>query len=203
MANKKRIYEEAFEHKKLQCIKVDDFYVEHTVYKVIKKQEYPDVSYSIKTAQNCNFMYGESVIKGTAASATSYTCEKKATKSELIELFSKLSMNDIWFATYLTQDKDKNWQEELAMKIQSMSKDDAVKYIKKDFTTFGKSSRELAGQKSSLHSDNNYYMVRDLNIYFEELKTNDPTIAAKNSIRLLDVNTLQSLIFNNVKYILK
>lgn len=62
----------------------------------------------------------------------------------------------------------------------------------------------MVGQKISLKSDNNYYMVRDLNIYFDELsKSNDIDTAVRNSIRKLDINTLQSLIFNNVKYILK
>lgn len=202
MDTKKRLYEEAFDRKKLQCVQVGDFYVEHTVYKVSKRCEKKN-SFDITTAQNSKFYYDESVIKETAASATSYTSEKKATKTEIIELFSKLSMNDIWFATYFTQDKNKNWTEELITKIQSMKKEDAVRYVNKDFATFGKMMRELAGQKILLQSDNNYYTVRDLKIYFEELEANGPEIAAKKAIRTLDVNTLQSLTFNNIKYVLK
>lgn len=198
----KRSYEEVFKRKPLHCVKVDDFYVEHTVYKVNRRLGESD-SFSIKTAGNSLFSYGESVIKETSTSATIYTTEKKATKTELIELFSNLSLNDIWFATFLKYDNERSWQDELVTKIQSMGKDDAVKYVKKDFSTFGKSLRELAGQKITLKSDNNYYIVRDLNIYFDELKTNGLEAAAKKSIRKLDVNTLQSLIFNNVKYILK
>lgn len=196
----KRSYEEAFERKKLHCVQVGNFYVEHTVYKVLKRN---NNTFQIKTATNSNFGYDESVIKETASSATTYTSEKKATKTELIELFSRLSMNDIWFATYFTQDKDRDWQEEIVTKIQSLNKDDAVKYVRKDFATFGKTMRELAGQKIFSHSDNNYYMVRDLTIYFEELTVNGLEMATKKSIRKLDVNTLQTLIFNNVKYSLK
>lgn len=84
-----------------------------------------------------------------------------------------------------------------------MNKEEAVKYVKKDFTTFGKIKRQITGQKILLKSVNNYYTVRDLNIYFEDLDKNGVEIASKNSIRTLDVNTLQSLIFNGVKYILK
>ena len=85
-----------------------------------------------------------------------------------------------------------------------MPKNDAVKYVKENFTTFGKITRELAGQKILPTSDNNYYTVRDLKIYFEELdKECGAEMAARNSIRKLDVNTLQSLIFNSVKYVLK
>lgn len=198
----KRLHEEAFDYKKLKCVQVGDFYVEHTVYKVLKQCEKSD-SYIVKTMQNSKFEYDESVIKETATSATSYISEKKATKSELIELFGRLSMNDIWFASYFTHDKNKNWQEELVMKIQSLNKDDALQYIQKDFKILGKTVREIAGQKIFSQSDNNYYTVRDLHIYFEELKTNEPETAAKKSIRMLDVNTLQSLTFNNVKYLLK
>lgn len=139
----------------------------------------------------------------TATSATSYTKVKEATKSELIELFSKLSMNDVWFATYFTQDKNKKWYEEMVSKIQSLNKEDAVQYVKKDITTMGKTMRKLTGQKLLLQSDNNYYTVRDLDVYFDEMEKNNPTMAAKRSIRMLDVNTLQSLIFNNIKYLLK
>lgn len=71
-----------------------------------------------------------------------------------------------------------------------MNKNDAVKYVKKDFTKFGKLLRELAGQKLALKSDNNYY-------------ANEWSKDSSNSTRRLDVNTLQSLIFNNIKYVLK
>lgn len=204
---KKRVYDEAFERKKLQSVQVNDFYVEHTVYKVLKRAEMKTsdhTTYSIRTGENSKFSYSESIIMETATSATAYTNEKKATKTELIELFSKLSLNDIWFAVYYTQDKDNSWQEKIVEKIQSMNKNDALKFVKSDFTTFGKTQRELAGQKIDSKSDNNYYIVRDLNIHFEELSSNKPvSMAAKKSIRMLDVNTLQCLIFNGVKYSLK
>lgn len=46
-----------------------------------------------------------------------------------------------------------------------MTNCDAVNYVKKDFKTFGKIVRELTGQKLLKDSANNYYTVRDLNIY--------------------------------------
>lgn len=205
MMTLKRSYGDAFKRQPLHHVLEDDFYVEHTVYKVIGPCEgtHNRGFFNIKTSQNSNFDYGESVIKETAISATQYTNVKKVTKTTLIELFSDISINDIWFARFFTYDKNNEWQEKLVTKIQSMEKDDAVKYVKKDFTTFGKSIRELVGRKIALKSDNNYYLVCDLNIYFEELRTFSPETAAKNSTRNLDVNSLRSLIFNNTKYILK
>lgn len=205
----KRSHEEAFKREPLcKSIKVGDFYAHHSVYKVLNPCETKDdnlvtTGFTIKTTQNSNFKFAESVIKETGTSATSYTSQKKATKTELIELFSNLSVNDIWHATFFKQDQDENWQAELVAKIQSMEKDVAVKYVKKEFTKFGKILRDLVGQKIVSKSNNNYYMVRDLNLHFDELNTNDPAIAAKNSIRRLDVNTLLSLVFNGVKYVLK
>lgn len=197
----KRLYAEAFERKKLESVKINDFYVEHTVYKVLKEVgTASDPTYCIQTSENYKFDYSKSIILETATSATVYTSEKKATKTELIELFSNLSLNDIWFAIYYTKDKD---SEKIVEKIQSMDKDNALKFVKNDFATFGKTKRELTGQKINLKSDNNFYTVRDLNIHFEELSNNGHEIAAKKSIRKLDVNTLQCLIFNGVKYLLK
>lgn len=199
----KRLYEEAFERKKLQNVEINDFYIEHTVYKVKTQDEYSR-SFSIQTAENSSFVYGEPIILETATSATAYTSEKKATKTELIELFSKLSLNDIWFAIYYVLDNDATWCEKIVEKIHSMDKDNATKFVKKDFKTFGKIKRELVGQKINYKSDNNYYLVRDLNIHFDELSNGStPTMAAKKSIRNLDVNTLKCLIFNGVKYLLK
>lgn len=201
----KRLYEEAFERKKLQNVKINDFYVEHTVYKVnrLQRKGISETVYSIQTAENFKCSYEETIILETATSATTYIIERKATKTELIKLFSNLSLNDIWFAIYYTQDKDSGWQEKIVEKIQSLDKDNALKYVKNDFKTFGKTKRELVGQKINLKSDNNYYTVRDLNIHFEELTTSGHEIAAKKSTRNLDVNTLHCLIFNGVKYLLK
>ena len=188
---KKRLYDEAFNRKKLQSVKVDDFYVEHTVYKVLRAlRTESSNTYAIKSAENKNFYYDDYVIRETATSATAYTSQKKATKTELIELFSILSLNDIWFAVYYTQDKDNSWQEKMVEEIQSMDRDNALKFMKKGFTTFGKTMREIVGQKINLKSDNNYYTVRDLKIHFDELSDScTPSMAEKKSIRKLDVNT--------------
>lgn len=202
MAGKKRLYKEDFDRKKLQSVQVGSFYVEHTIYNVLSEISGRD-NFVVKTSQNKKYDYGGNVIRETATSAATFSIKKKATKTELFELFSRLSCNDIWSAVYYIQDKDVSWQEKLIQKIKSFSEEDALKYIKKDFPTIGKTRREMIGQKVLLTSDNNYYTVRDLSVHFEELETNKPEIAAKKSIRMLDVNTLQSLIFNDVKYILK
>lgn len=126
------------------------------------------------------------------------------TKTDLITLFSELSKNDIWKAVFYKRETEKKWEEELVAEIKAMQQDDVVQYIKKNFETIGKVSREMIGQKLFQMSDNNYYLVRDLDIYFDELqKSSKPTMADKKSIRKLDVNSLQSLIFNGVKYMLK
>lgn len=203
MEDSKRSYEDAFKRKVLDSVKEDEFYVEHTVYKVIKRNCIEKNLFNITTLENSNFQYAESIIKATASSATIYKSEKKSTKTELIELFSNLSLNDIWSATFFKYDTDKNWQDVLSAKIQSMSKEEAAKYIKDNFKLFGKVERKITGQKIALKSDNNYYSVRDLDIYFEEMKSKGVENAIKNSQRKLDVNTIQSLIFNSVKYILK
>lgn len=198
---RKRLCNDAFERRSMISVQPGDFYVEHTVYKVVRPSAVD--FFDVKTDQNKDFSYHASVIKGTSTSGTKYTHTRKVTKTELIELFSSLSVYDIWLAEFYKHDKEKDWQQELVGKIQSMNKEEAVKYVKKDFATFGKTKREIIGQKILLKSSNNYYTVRDLNIYFEDLNNTSVALAEKNSIRTLDVNTLQSLIFNEVKYILK
>lgn len=197
----KRTYEDAFKQKPLQDFEIGDFYVEHTVFKVIE-QINPD-SIQIKTMQKSTFDYGVDVIKETATSATLYSRVKKTKKAQLIELFNVLSMNDIWHATFFEQNNDDKWQEDLVAKIRSLGRKDASKYVKRNFATFGNTLKELSGQKLALKSNNNCYEVRDLNIYFNELDANGAEMASKKSVRKLDVNTLQSLIFNGVKYVLK
>lgn len=206
MSESIKLYGDAFKRKPLEKVVAGDFYVEHTVYKVLHQapRENGKVHFDIRTMQNNCYNYDENTIKDLATPLSTYTSVEKVTKTVLFELFCNLSVNDIWFATFLKQEQEKNWQKELVEKIQSMEKNDAVKFVKKDFSTLGKVKRELAGQKIMLKSSNNYYMVRDLNIYFDELNTSRSIDqAAKSSIRNLDVNTLQSLIFNNVKYELK
>lgn len=198
---KKRPFDAAFERKKLDSVQMDDILVEHTIYKV--KKRIGDC-FDIKTSENVLFNYDRATITETATSATLYNKEEKLTKTEIIQLFSSLSPNDIWSAVYLKKDPNPNWQAELVAKIQRMPQNDAVKYLKKDFTTIGKITRELKGQKIFLTSNNNYYMVRDLKVHFDLLEEGVcAEVAAKDSTRQLDVNTLQSLIFNSVKYVLK
>lgn len=202
MSEQKRSFEEAFKRKNLDRVEINDYHTECTVFKVLKS-DHGDNFY-VKTSQNFIYSFGEEVIKETSTSATLFDSEKRITRSEMIKLFSSLSVNDIWSAVYYKRETDKNWQEELVAKIQKMEKNAAVKYVKNDFYIFGRIIRKLKGQKISMTSDNNYYLVRDLDIYFDCLDDSSQIATAeKKSIRNLDVNTLQSLIFNGVKYILK
>lgn len=64
--------------------------------------------------------------------------------------------------------------------------------------------RTIIGHKISTTSQNNYLLVRDLEEHFKQLEEeNDVDKAEKKSISNLDVNTIQYLIFNGVKYVLK
>lgn len=197
----KRTYEDAFKQKTLQDFEIGDFYVEHTVFKVLG-QIVPE-SLQIQTLQNVTFDYGVDVFKERSTSATMYTQEKKITKVQLIELFSDLSMNDIWHVTFFEQNNDTEWQNKLVTKIQTLEKNDALKYVKKNFATMCNTMKELSGQKLALKSDNKCFKVRDLNIYFNELNANGPELASKKSTRNLNEDSMQSLVFNGVKYILK
>lgn len=203
MLHQKRSFGEAFLRKKLNSVKILDYYVETTVYKVLKNLPRTDM-FDVRTTQNQKAAYGESIITEAFKSASMFNTEEKLTKTELIQLFSVLSINEVWSAEFHKQETDGNWQEELISKIQGMHKDEAVKYMKNEFATFGKVVRKMRGQKLTLTSNNNYYLVRDLDVYFDGLeKSSDVITAEKKSIRNLDMNTIQNLIFNNVKYILK
>lgn len=200
-SQQKRSFEKAFERKRLDQVTIGDFCIENTVFKVLSGV---NGFFDIKTSRNSKFNYGISVIKETSTSATIFSEEEQVTKTHLIQLFSTISINHIWTAEFYKYDTDKSWSEKLVTKIQQMEKGVAIDYVKRDISKFGKISRALKGQKLSVSSDNNYYHVRDLEIYFEELeKSSNIANAAKKSIRNLDVNTIQSLIFNGVKYTLK
>lgn len=198
----KRTYEKAFERKFLKEVKSDDFYVKIDMYKVNRKN-YRD-SYTITTTENNNFTYDSAVITKRSKSAKAFDREEVFTKTELIELFAILSPNDVWSAQYHTYDKTNEWQKKLAETIQSQTVAEASMYIKKNFGSFGKIDRMIVGHKISQNSNNNYYMVRDLKIHFDLLNDGKSVDEAHHqSIRNLDVNSLQFLIFNGVKYVLK
>lgn len=112
-------------------------------------------SYKIRTTENNEFSYGNDVIKQRSKSATSFNRVEKITKTELIELFASISVNDVWSADYLTYDKTKEWPINLVETIQKLSVDDAAKYIKHNFASFGKVSRSITGHKVNPNSDNN------------------------------------------------
>lgn len=198
----KRTYAEAFERKFLKEVKCGHFYVKIDMYKVNCR----NVSgrYSITTTENNNFSYASEVITKRSKSANAFDREEVYTKTKLIELFAALSPNDVWSAQYQTYDKSNEWQKKLAETIQNQTTAEASTYIKQNFGSFGKIDRTIIGHKISQNSNNNYYMVRDLEIHFN-LLNDDKSVdeAHRQSIRNLDVNTLQFLIFNGVKYILK
>lgn len=197
----KRTYEDAFERRFLKNVEVDGFYVKIDMFKVVNKS---GTDYKIITTENNRFTYGENIIVQRAKSATAFDREQPFTKTELIELFANISINDVWSAEYQTFDKTKEWPKELADTIQSLSVEKAAGYIKKNFITFGKTNRRIIGHKITSNSDNNYYMVHDLNIYFDLLQGGKSVHEAqRQSIRNIDVNSLQFLIFNGIKYILK
>lgn len=203
MSQQKRSYERAFMSKKLNGVKINDYYVETTVYKVLRKSFQVNM-FDVLTTRNEENSYGGRIITDASKSASIFETEEKLTKTELIKLFSIISVNDVWSAVFYKQETSENWQEELVSKIQGMRKDDAVKYMKKEFYTFGRVVREMRGRKISHTSNNNYYLVCDLDIYFDEMeRTSNIATAEKSSIRYLDVNTIQSIIFNGVKYKLK
>lgn len=120
-------------------------------------------------------------------------------------MFAKISVNDVWSAQYHTYDKAVEWSKELAETIQGQTVDEASKYIKTNFNLFGKVSRTIIGHKIGTDSNNTYYSVRNLEIHFNLLQKESKTVheAQCQSIRNLDVNTLQYLIFNGIKYVLK
>lgn len=204
-SHQKRSFEEAFARKQFDQVKINDFCIENTVFKVLNKRPFDGKdSNTVLTAHDSRYIYSESIIKNSSTSATIFSKEEHVTKTFLIELFSGISINHIWTAEFYKYDKDKDWPEKLVRKIRKMKKDEAIGYVKNDIQKIGKILRVLKGQKLSVSSDNNYYLVRDLEIYFDELETSSNiTEAHKKSIRNLDVNTIQSLIFNDVKYILK
>lgn len=200
----KRTYEKAFVQKKLNTVKVGDFYSETTIYKVVNEMTSNKNNFNVITTANSKFQYGSKTITDVARSASIYESEMHLTKTDLIKLFSVISTHDVWSAVFYKLETETNWHDDLVTKIQSMEKKDAVKFMKMEFKTLGKTKRELTGNKLCMSSDNNYYTVRDLNLFFNELeKTGNSSQAEKISIRNLDVNTIQTIIFNGVKYTLK
>lgn len=94
----KRTFEEAFERKYLSEVSLNDYYVKIDMFKVLKEDVNRDfvIRYDIQTTEKNNFKYEEGVIKKRAKSATHFNREEALTKTELVELFSKLSVH---FAT--------------------------------------------------------------------------------------------------------
>lgn len=196
----KRTYEEAFERRFLKNVEVGDFYVKIDMFKVQSGNN--NEKYRILTTENNNFKYDESVIIKRSKSATAFDQVKQFTKTQLVELFASISVNDVWSAEVKKYDKTDKWHKDLCEIIQGLPTGEASKFIKENFESFGKTSRRIIGHKINSNSVNNYYMVRDLEIHFGLIEEGvDVKIAQKNSIRNLDVNSIQYLIFNGVKYI--
>lgn len=195
----KRTYADAFERRFLNSVEVGGYYIKIDMFKVLSKH---GQKYKIKTTENDKFVYDEGVITKRSKSATAFIREEISTKTNLIELFSTISTNDVWAAEYETYDKSDDWQKEVASTIRELSIDKAGEFIKKNFKSFGKTKRFIIGHKINPNSDNNYYTVRDLSIHFDNLNEGKTISESESkSIRKLDVNSLNFLIFNNVKYI--
>lgn len=202
-ASEKEAIAEAFKYRKLNRVELNDICAFTHVYQ-INKELSDSTGFNVTTSDNTAFWYGRNVIQRTSTSATFFEKVEKLTKTGLIKLFASLSIHDIWSAEFETNAKCDSWMEDLIAKIVEMKKCDAKKYIKNNYTSFGKTKRYLIGQKILPSSDNNYYTVRDLKIHFDLMTEGcNAEVAQKDSIRKLDVNSLQYLIFNGVKYELK
>lgn len=194
---------ETFKYRKLNRVELNDYCVKIHIFQIDREKPWNRL-FDITTTDNYKFQFGSEVIKNTSTSATLYEKVEKLTKTELIKLFSSLSIHDIWSSEFITNAKDDSWVEELMQKIRGMDEGEAKKYVKKNYTSFGKNRRQLTGQKILPNSENNYYTVRDLKIHFDALREGcGVETAQKTSIRKLDVNSIQYLIFNGVKYELK
>lgn len=197
----KRVYDQAFKRRFLNDVEVGGYYVKIDMFKVLSKH---NKRFNIKTTENDKLVYDEGVIMKRSKSATAFDREQLFTKTELIELFASISINDVWSAQYKTFEKSTQWHKELAVEIKNKTVEEASTYIKNNFKSFGKADRMIIGHKISPNSDNNYYIVRDLSIHFDCLNDGKSIHEAESkSIRNLDVNTLDYLIFNGVKYTLK
>lgn len=109
----RRSYKKAFERRILNKVEVDDFYVEINMYKVQAKRPSYRTEYDIITTENNGFIYGSDVITKQSKSASAFNREEAFTKTELIELFSNISINDVWSAHYQTYDKTKEWSKKV------------------------------------------------------------------------------------------
>lgn len=198
----KRSHESAFERRFLKGVKEGGFYVKIDMFKVLKEES--NKKYRILTTENNDFTYDKSIIIKRSKSATAYDEIQEFTKTQLIELFANISVNDVWSAEFEKYDESDKWHRDLCEIIQGLHNIEASKFIKENFKSFGKINRRIIGHKVNTTSDNNYYIVRDLEILFDMLEEGILVeIAQKRSIRNLDVNSIQYLIFNGVKYILK
>lgn len=198
----KRTYENAFERRFLKDVEEGGFYVQIDMFKVRKKLGL--FVYDIDTTENDHFQYGKDVITKRSKSASAFDREQTCTKTELIDLFANITINDVWSAEYYTFDKGDDWQKELTATIQGLTFEKASEYIKKHFSLFGKIKRRIIGHKINHNSDNNYYVVRDLVVHFNLLDLGESVHdAQRQSIRNIDVNSIQYLIFNGIKYVLK
>lgn len=200
----KIVNDKIFKRKSLKKINLGDICVKIDMYRILKQSKNYSCSYNIQTTDNDNFIYSDDIISKRSISATHFDTEEKITKTQIIEIFAKLSIHDVWCMEFKIYDNTTNWPTILSEKIKKMEVTEASEYIKNNFQSFGKIERKMIGQKVEMDSDNNYYLVRDLTIHFELLDKNSQIETAyKQSIRKVDVNSINYLIFNSVKYIVK
>lgn len=131
----KRTHDKAFERKILHKVPLNDYYVKIDMFKVLcptNPQKDFTNGFNIKTTENNNFYYGENIIMKRSKSATQFDVEETLTKTDLINLFSKISEHEVWSAQYETFDKSTDWPKKLVAEIQQMAKEEATAYIKKE-----------------------------------------------------------------------
>lgn len=196
----KRMLEEAFKRKCVKKVRVGDFYVKNDIFKV-KKNDFHHIFFT--TIEGSIGKYNYDYTLKEAKSATAYDDNKVITKTQLKEIIDALSINDVWSVGYKKRVANNYWSSELWEDLQDMEDDEAASYIKKNYTTFGQVNRYLTCQKIVHNSINDYYTVRDLERHFELLERYGSDKAFEEPLQSLDLNSIQYLIFNKVRYSLK
>lgn len=187
----------------LKSVKKDAYYIQRTIYKT-KDALNDGKFFEILTDCGKKMKCDVNNIINTSISASDFESTTYVTKTEMIELFNSIAVLDIWTATFSTLSKDKKWCENFVNHICSMQKSKAIKYVESNISNVNKATRVMIGKKLNCTSNNNMYLVRDLEIYFKQLsEKNDVEAAEKNSIRNVDVNSISALIYNNVQYLKK
>lgn len=202
-AAKRKIMEDAFVRTDLEDIVENSYCVESSTYKILRKTKERD-GFVILTDRGKIHDFHNECIRYTAMSASAFRTVVKVTKTEIIEIFATIPFSDIWTATFYKKNIETDWAMNFVKEITKMSVEKAAAYTRSNIDTINKTERTMTGKKNSIKPNNNMYSVRDLVLYFDELtKSKDVKSAEKCSFRYLDVNSITTLIYNNIKYVKK